>query len=183
MSPDLSPSEQRRGTRSLILWGCALAAVLLVAVSLWPLLPGPETGGRPDGVRQQQADNATGLKTDQHAVESSAGKADPAAPEDSTGAKARAIQQTSQPLSLSEEERQRLRTFFTGSSAHRVESVDFSVALGSAVPRQTEVRPLPDEVADVLKGYKGAEYVIVRDQLVIVDPQARRVVAVVPGVA
>jgi hypothetical protein len=37
-------------------------------------------------------------------------------------------------------------------------------------------------VADVLHGYNGDKYLLVRDQLVVVDTQARRIVALVPGV-
>jgi hypothetical protein len=34
----------------------------------------------------------------------------------------------------------------------------------------------------VIEGYQSADYLLVGDQLVIVDPSARRVVAIVPGV-
>jgi hypothetical protein len=57
-----------------------------------------------------------------------------------------------------------------------------SLTVGAAVPRQIELRDLPTAVADALHGYNGDKYLLVRDQLVIVDGQARRVVALVPGV-
>jgi hypothetical protein len=34
----------------------------------------------------------------------------------------------------------------------------------------------------VIGGYQGDDYLLVGDQLVIVDPSARRVVAIVPGI-
>ncbi|HEX2216184.1 MAG TPA: hypothetical protein VHG27_05755 [Xanthobacteraceae bacterium] len=48
MAPQLSRHEERRGTRRVMLWGVAIAALLLLAVTLWPLIPGPETGSNPN---------------------------------------------------------------------------------------------------------------------------------------
>ena len=42
---------------------------------------------------------------------------------------------------------------------------------------------LPNEIADALGGYNGDQYLLVRNQLVIVDRASRRIVALIPGVA
>ncbi len=55
--------------------------------------------------------------------------------------------------------------------------------IGAAVPRQVELQDLPREAVRVMQGYAGAQYTMVRDTLVIVHRQARRVVALVPGMS
>jgi hypothetical protein len=60
--------------------------------------------------------------------------------------------------------------------------VDFSVAIGAAVPQQVKLQKLPSQISSVIGGYQGDDYLLVGDQLIIVDPSARRVVAIVPGI-
>jgi hypothetical protein len=48
------------------------------------------------------------------------------------------------------------------------------------VPHQVQLQKLPDPIASAMQGFQGDEYVLVGNQLVIVEPTARRVVAVVP---
>jgi len=57
---------------------------------------------------------------------------------------------------------------------------EFSLSIGAAVPRQVELNELPPEVTDVLHGYQGDKYFIMKDQFVIVETASRRVVAIVP---
>jgi hypothetical protein len=71
---------------------------------------------------------------------------------------------------------------FAGKTAGRRQSVDFSLAIGAAVPQQVELQRLPPQISSVIGGYQGDDYVIVGDQLVIIDPSARRVVAIVSNV-
>src|SRR5262245_63431049 len=66
---------------------------------------------------------------------------------------------------------------------HRANTVNFSIAIGAAVPRQVQLRSLPAELASILQGYSGDEYALVRDQLVVVDSKSRRIVAIIPNIA
>ena len=61
--------------------------------------------------------------------------------------------------------------------------MNFSIAVGAAVPRQAELHKLPSALTDILQGYTGDQYIRVRDQLVIVDGKARRIVAIIPNMA
>ena len=126
---------------------------------------------------------ATGSRSNQDVGESGVGK-DGGRPNDNTGARGRAAadQGTGQ-LSISQEQQQKAREALAKSNPHRVDSVNTTVTVGAAVPRQIELRDLPGEVSDIMGGYKGAQYVLVRDQLVIVDKEARRIVAIVPGMS
>ncbi len=92
------------------------------------------------------------------------------------------IEQSATPLQLTDAQRERIRGYFAGKPSDRLQSVDFSLAIGAAVPHQVELQKLPSQISSVIGGYQGDDYLIVGDQLVIIDPNARRVVAIVPNV-
>jgi hypothetical protein len=92
------------------------------------------------------------------------------------------IEQTAEPLKLSEQQRQQIRDFFAKQKGDRAKDVNFTLAIGSAVPQGVPLQKLPAEVASALGGYQADQYVLVGNQLVIVEPNARRVVAIVPGI-
>ncbi len=51
--------------------------------------------------------------------------------------------------------------------------------VGTAVPKQVELKTLPKKVADVLHGFYDQDYVAAGDKLVIAETSSRRVAAVV----
>ena len=53
-----------------------------------------------------------------------------------------------------------------------VGSVDFDVAVGTAVPRgRIQIIPVPETLVQIEPEWRGFLYFIVRDELVIVNPQ------------
>jgi hypothetical protein len=92
------------------------------------------------------------------------------------------IERTATPLQLSDAQRQQIRQYFASQPGQRMQSADFSLAVGAAVPQDVPLQKLPPEILSALGGYQGNDYVLVGDQLVIVDPTARRVVALVPQI-
>jgi hypothetical protein len=149
--------------------GGAAVVVLMAAVSQY------------DWRQETQPQDPTGPRYDQRAGESEAGKRETAADAPREEARAQDITQSAQPLRLSDEQRERIRAALGGSREARVDNVDFGLSLGSAVPRQVQLHDLPVELADIIGGYHGSKYLIVRDQLVIVDAEARRIVAIIPN--
>lgn len=98
-----------------------------------------------------------------------------------TGEAQRAPEGTAGQLRLSDEQRRRVRAQLAGRGDARVQSADFTISVGASVPRQVQLPDLPMELADTLGGYHGSKYLIVRDQVVIVD-ESRRIVAIIPHV-
>jgi cytoskeletal protein RodZ len=186
--PDLPRREQRRGTNQAMMWGVGLAIVLFAAVLVWVFVM-PPNGQLGDTTRQRPSPS-TGVLANQGAGESQAGKNQTVTPRQSpaTGSgqnssgEAAEIEQSATPLKLTDAQREQVRAYFAGKSADRLQSVDFSIAVGAAVPQQVELQKLPPQISSVIGGYQGDDYLIVGDQLVIVDPSARRVVAIVPNV-
>jgi hypothetical protein len=63
--------------------------------------------------------------------------------------------------------------------APRVEHVDFALAVGTAVPRSVHIVQVPREIVDIEPQWRGYEYFMVGDQVVIVDPRSMEIVAVI----
>jgi hypothetical protein len=63
----------------------------------------------------------------------------------------------------------------------RADSVNFNIRVGVAVPRTVHVAVLPAEVVTIVPEYRGFEYVVVGDQLLIIDPNTLEIVAILPA--
>lgn len=85
-------------------------------------------------------------------------------------------------VTLSDQQRTKIRQTVIGASgAPRVSSVDFDLAVGTVVPRgHIHVVPVPRMLVDIEPAWRGFLYFIYQDELVIVDPNDMRIVAVVP---
>ena len=188
--PDLPRHEQRRGTGQAMMWGTGVAIALVAAVLAWAFIPAPN--GQQGGTSQQRPSPSpsTGVLTNQDAGGSQAAKNNAVTPrqnsaggsgQNSSGEAAQ-IEQSATPLKLSDQQREQIRSYFSGKTAGRLQSANFSVAIGAAVPQQVDLQQLPPEISSVIGGYQGDDYVLVGDQLFIVDPSARRVVAIVPNI-
>jgi hypothetical protein len=64
-------------------------------------------------------------------------------------------------------------------SAPRVDHVDFGVTVGTAIPRSVRVVAVPQEIIEIEPTWRGYEYFMVGDQIVIVDPRSMEIVAVI----
>jgi len=84
---------------------------------------------------------------------------------------------------LSDEQRQKLKQYFSAHKDARLNQPEAIATLGAAVPRQVKLRSLPPEVTKTLQKYFGDSYYFVDDRLVIVEPKVRRIVAIIPNVS
>jgi hypothetical protein len=188
MVKDLSRQGAREGTRNLMLGSSVLAAAVFVGLFAWFAVP--ELFGTTDylGRPSTGADKGTAATTvgtgvpTQREAESAVAKSDPAGAEDSTGGRARSIKQSSQPVSLTQDKRDKLRTIFSAATGPRVDRANFEMMIGTSVPRQTELADLPQEAIQVLGGYAGSQYLVVGKNLIVVDQNSRRVAAIIADV-
>ena len=86
------------------------------------------------------------------------------------------------PSGLTVEQREKIRGLVAGPREARVDTSEFMPKVGHTVPSHVLLHRLPAELADIMGAYHGSDYLIVLDQMVIVDPKSRRIVTVVPGV-
>jgi len=63
---------------------------------------------------------------------------------------------------------------------HKVEptKLSVSVSIGTRVPASVHLYPLPVEVVEVYPAWRGFEYILVGDQIVVVNPRTHEIVAV-----
>jgi Protein of unknown function (DUF1236) len=82
---------------------------------------------------------------------------------------------------LSTEQRTKIRDTFTHEHVQRVEHPDFALRVGTTVPRNIEVYDVPEDIVVVVPEYRGLKYIIVRDEVVFLDPYTLRIVAIMPA--
>jgi len=82
---------------------------------------------------------------------------------------------------LSEQQQTRVRETVLKQRGGRVTNVNFSVTIGTRVPRSVQLAVLPAAVIEVVPEYRSYRYVVVRDDIVIIDPGTYEIVYVLPG--
>jgi len=85
-------------------------------------------------------------------------------------------------VQLTQDQRTKIKDVVVGGrNVARADSVNFNVRVGVAVPRTVHVAVLPPEVVTIIPEYRGFEYVVVGDQLLIIDPDTLEIVAILPA--
>jgi hypothetical protein len=80
---------------------------------------------------------------------------------------------------LSTEQRTKITTVIKSQHVQPLNNVNFSISVGTRVPRGTSFHPLPAEVVTVYPEWRGYEFVLVGDQIVVIDPRTLEIVAVI----
>ena len=168
-------------------WGIGVALVLCAVVLIWALVFIPR--GQLGSNARQATGGPTGVLANQGAGGSTTAKNDSVVPQSSPSvgagqnspAAAAQIDKSAGPLQLTDAQRAKIRSYFAGNKGDHTGSADFALSVGAAVPQQARLQKLPPQISSVLGGYQADQYILVGNQLVIVDPNARRVVAVIPG--
>jgi hypothetical protein len=137
------------------------------------------TGQAPNQMQNQPAQRAT-PKTDKLDNDNAAGANQPNRPAAGQGAaETRGGASGSATVNLSTEQKTKIHGIIVADrSAPRVEHVDFQVNIGVLVPRTVKLARLPSTIITIEPSWRGYEYFLVGDQIVVVDPATLRIVAV-----
>jgi len=82
-------------------------------------------------------------------------------------------------VNITPENRTRIHEVFVKErSAPRVDHVDFGLSVGTAVQRSVHILAVPLPVIEIQPTWRGYEYFMVGDQIVIVNPRTMEIVAV-----
>jgi peptidoglycan hydrolase-like protein with peptidoglycan-binding domain len=83
-------------------------------------------------------------------------------------------------VTLTAEQRTRIQqTVLAGNNVPRVNNVNFSLNVGVAVPRSVRVVEVPSALIEIYPQWRGHQYFVVNDEIVIVD-RSRRIVTRLP---
>jgi len=83
-------------------------------------------------------------------------------------------------VTLTTEQRTKIRTtVLEGRSAPRVDRVDFSLNVGTVVPRTVRVVEVPETIIEIHPEWRGYRYFVYKEDIIIVDPRTLAIVAVI----
>jgi Protein of unknown function (DUF1236) len=83
------------------------------------------------------------------------------------------------PAALSTEQHAKIRDTLRTGSAERLTNVQFSTTVGEVIPGTVHLYALPISVVEYAPQYRDYEYILVGDEILIVDPRSLRIVAVI----
>jgi len=92
--------------------------------------------------------------------------------------------QTNAHANLSADQRTRIRaTVLAQPQAPKISrnEVNFNIRVGTVVPRTVTVAPLPAAVVEIHPAWRGYSYILVGDEIVILEPASLRIVAIIPA--
>jgi hypothetical protein len=136
-----------------------------------------ERGMQQRGAQQQQQPSATQQRGAQQPSVSGRGATEQTGQAGVTGgARGGSVQ-------LSEDQRSQIKTVIGRGSGPRLSrsDVSFGLSVGTRVPRSVHFVTLPSEIVRIIPQYRGFDYFLVEDEIVIVDPRTLEIVAVIPA--
>lgn len=134
-------------------------------------------GMQRDQDRTQQRGQTTAPGRDQPTTQKDQGKQDRmqkqggAAGQGTTG-------QAGAGAKLSTEQRTQITSVIKEQRVQPVTNVNFSVSVGTRVPRDVTFHTLPPRVVTIYPEWRSYKYILVKEQIVIVDPDTYEIVAV-----
>ncbi len=85
-------------------------------------------------------------------------------------------------VQLSEGQRSQIKTIIGRERGPRLGSnVNFDVSVGTRIPRSVHIVVLPEEIVLLIPEYRGYDYFLIGDEIVIVDPRTLEIVAIIPA--
>ncbi|MEA2888430.1 MAG: hypothetical protein QOD11_2790 [Bradyrhizobium sp.] len=83
-------------------------------------------------------------------------------------------------VNLNDQQRTRVSQSFARLNVQPVRNVNFSVSVGTVVPRDVHLQTVPADIVEIVPQYRGYSFFAVRDEIVIVDPASYKIVTVLP---
>ena len=80
---------------------------------------------------------------------------------------------------LNRDQETRISAAITSAKIAPVSNVNFSISVGAAVPSHVRLYPLPSTVISIVPQYRGYDYFVVRDEIIIVEPRTKKIVTVI----
>jgi hypothetical protein len=80
---------------------------------------------------------------------------------------------------LTGEQRSKISTNIRQTNVKRETNVNFNISVGAVVPRTMTLHALPPTVVEVYPQWRGYRFVLVEDEILIIEPGSYRIVAVI----
>lgn len=79
---------------------------------------------------------------------------------------------------LSGEQRTRITSVIREQRVQPETNINFNISVGTHVPRTVHFHPLPAQIVTIYPDWRGYEFFLVRDQIIVVNPRTLEIVAV-----
>jgi hypothetical protein len=124
-------------------------------------------------------EDRTNRSSEQNRLEQERGRTDRTEENRATTGQAAAGTRSNATVNITPEKRTRIHEVIVNErNAPRVSSLNFNVSVGARVPRTVRFAALPRTIVEIEPEWRGFEYFMIADQIVIVDPKTMEIVAV-----
>jgi hypothetical protein len=128
---------------------------------------------------QAPHEDRTNRSSEQKRLEQERGRTDRTEENRATTGQGAAATRANVTVNLTPEKRTRIHEVIVNErNAPRVSSPNFNVSVGAQVPRTVRFAALPRTIVEIEPEWRGFEYFMIGDQIVIVDPKTLEIVAV-----
>lgn len=136
-----------------------------------------DKSSEPAGQPKAATDDKGGMKSssDTNKTQNNAQSNSPAAKPSTTG------QGAAGAAKLSSEQQTKITTVIKSQKVERVEpsKLNISIAVGTRVPSSVRFHRLPTEVVTIYPEWRGYDYILVGDQIIILDPRSHEIVFII----
>jgi Protein of unknown function (DUF1236) len=134
--------------------------------------PTAQAPDKSTGAKSETVGQGGGTQPSQHNVQTPSERTAP-------NEAARAESKLNAPAALSTEHHVQFRETIRSEKVAPLNDVRFTVTIGEAIPRTVHLNRLPARILEYAPQYRGYEYILVGDDILIVDPRTLRIVAVI----
>jgi hypothetical protein len=128
---------------------------------------------------QAPREDRTNHSSEQNRLEQERGRTDRTEENRATTGQGAAGTRSNATVNITPENRTRIHEVIVNErNAPRVSSPNFNVSVGARVPRTVRFAALPRTIVEIEPEWRGLEYFMIADQIVIVDPKTMEIVAV-----
>lgn len=125
-----------------------------------------------------QAQQAPGASGTNQAQQSPNTPSSNQAQDQRTGANSQAAARTD--VNLNKQQETKISASISHLNVRPLTSVNFSLNVGTVVPRDVQLSTLPPDVVEIVPQYRGYSFALVKDEIVVVDPATYKIVTVLP---
>ncbi len=83
-----------------------------------------------------------------------------------------------EPLTL--EQQVKIGQIITNKETRPLRNINFGISLDGVVPQDVHIQALPADVEALAPQFRGAGYIVIEEQIAIVDQPSRKIIAVLP---
>jgi hypothetical protein len=178
MPEEMSRRQEQRGTGWMFGGAAVIALIVGIGLLAWFLIPNFGASDEPKNAgtfSNQTVGMSTSKQEPLPGTSSRSTDSDTVARNQNINATAKGDLR-----GMSQQQLQAIQQFAANNAQQGAQQVNFSIAVGGAVPEQVKLADMPQQLAQAVPDFAKDQYFIVNNQFVVVERQTRRIVAIVP---